>query len=104
MIDDDVLGRAYDSRLMRRLLTYLRPYKPQVSVAIVAIIGHAVLDLAPPYLTKIVIDRYIPIGDLADLERRILAGASPPIRSYCAARSTVSMHGPTAQLFVGVAP
>jgi ATP-binding cassette subfamily B multidrug efflux pump len=67
VIDDDVLGRAYDSRLMRRLLTYLRPYKPQVSVAIVAIVGHAVLDLAPPYLTKIVIDRYIPIGDLAGL-------------------------------------
>ena len=67
MIDDDVLGRAYDSRLMRRLLTYLRPYKAQVSVAIVAIVGHAVLDLAPPYLTKIVIDRYIPAGDLAGL-------------------------------------
>jgi ATP-binding cassette, subfamily B, multidrug efflux pump len=67
VIDDDVLGRAYDGRLMRRLLTYLRPYKPQVSVAIVAIIGHAVLDLAPPYLTKIVIDRYIPVGDLAGL-------------------------------------
>ena len=25
--DDDVVGKAYDSRLMRRLLTYLRPYK-----------------------------------------------------------------------------
>ena len=67
MIEDDVLGRAYDGRLMRRLLTYLRPYKAQVSVAIVAIVGHAVLDLAPPYLTKIVIDRYIPVGDLAGL-------------------------------------
>jgi ATP-binding cassette, subfamily B, multidrug efflux pump len=67
LIDDDVLGRAYDRRLMRRLLTYLRPYRAQVSVAVVAIIGHAVLDLAPPYLTKIVIDRYIPVGDLAGL-------------------------------------
>jgi ATP-binding cassette subfamily B multidrug efflux pump len=66
-MDEDVLGRAYDSRLMRRLLTYLRPYRGQVAVAVVAIIGHSILDLAPPYLTKVVIDRYIPIGDLGGL-------------------------------------
>jgi ATP-binding cassette, subfamily B, multidrug efflux pump len=67
MIDDDVLGKAYDGRLMRRLLTYLRPYRGQVTLAVVAIIGHSALDLAPPYLTKIVIDRYIPVGDLRGL-------------------------------------
>ncbi len=67
MNDDDVLGRAYDSRLMRRLLTYLRPYRAQVALAVAAIIGHSALDLVPPYLTKIVIDRYIPLGDLAGL-------------------------------------
>jgi len=67
MIDDDVLGKAYDGRLMRRLLTYLRPYRSQVALAVAAIIGHSALDLAPPYLTKVVIDRYIPAGDLAGL-------------------------------------
>jgi ATP-binding cassette subfamily B protein len=67
MIDDDVLGKAYDGRLMRRLLTYLRPYRGQVIVAVIAIIGHSALDLAPPYLTKVVIDRYIPAGDLGGL-------------------------------------
>ncbi|HZL93430.1 MAG TPA: ABC transporter ATP-binding protein, partial [Vicinamibacterales bacterium] len=67
MIDDDVLGKAYDGRLMRRLLTYLRPYRGQVIVAVVAIIGHSALDLVPPYLTKVVIDRYIPVGDLGGL-------------------------------------
>jgi ATP-binding cassette subfamily B protein len=67
MIEDDVLGRAYDGRLMRRLLTYLHPYRVQVAIAVVAIIGHSALDLAPPYLTKIVIDRYIPVGDLGGL-------------------------------------
>ncbi len=67
MIDDEVLGRAYDGRLMRRLLTYLSPYRGQVALAVVAIIGHSALDLVPPYLTKIVIDRYIPIGDLGGL-------------------------------------
>jgi ATP-binding cassette, subfamily B, multidrug efflux pump len=65
--DEDVLGKAYDGRLMRRLLTYLRPYRPQVALAIAAIIGHSLLELAPPYLTKLVIDRYIPAGDLSGL-------------------------------------
>ena len=36
MHDDDVLGKAYDARLMRRLLVYLRPYWRQVLVALVA--------------------------------------------------------------------
>jgi len=67
MHEEDVLGKAYDGRLMRRLLTYLRPYRPQVAVAIAAIIGHACLELAPPYLTKVVIDRYIPARDIAGL-------------------------------------
>jgi ATP-binding cassette, subfamily B, multidrug efflux pump len=67
MHDEEVLGKAYDGRLLRRLLTYLRPYRPQVALAIAAIVGHACLELAPPYLTKIVIDRYIPTRDVAGL-------------------------------------
>ncbi|MBI2187807.1 MAG: ABC transporter ATP-binding protein [Acidobacteria bacterium] len=65
--EDEVIGRAYDARLMRRLLTYLAPYRPQVAVAIGAILAHALLELVPPYLTKVVIDRYIPTGDLSGL-------------------------------------
>jgi ATP-binding cassette, subfamily B, multidrug efflux pump len=67
MQEDDILGKAYDGRLMRRLLTYLRPYRPQVALAVAAIIGHSSLELAPPYLTKIVIDEYIPGRDIAGL-------------------------------------
>jgi ATP-binding cassette subfamily B protein len=62
--DEDVLGKAYDARLMRRLLGYLRPYKRQVAIALAAIVAFSVLELAPPYLIKLVIDRYIPAGDL----------------------------------------
>jgi ATP-binding cassette subfamily B protein len=65
--DEDVLGKAYDARLMRRLLTYLRPYRPQVALAVAAIIGHSLLELAPPYLTKLAIDQYIPARDLSGL-------------------------------------
>src|SRR5688572_28709041 len=65
--EEEVLGKAYDARLMRRLLGYLRPYRAQVALAIAAIVGHSVLQLVPPYLTKTVIDTYIPAGDLSGL-------------------------------------
>jgi ATP-binding cassette subfamily B protein len=59
MQDDEILGKAYDGRLMRRLLVYLRPYWRAVSVAFVAIIVGAGAALAQPYLMKVAIDRYI---------------------------------------------
>ena len=67
MHDDEALGKAYDGRLMRRLLGYLRPYRPQVVFAVATIVGNSALQLAPPYLTKVVIDSYIPAGDLSGL-------------------------------------
>ena len=57
--EEEVLGKAYDSRLMRRLLTYLRPYKVQTTIALVAIILKALADVVGPYLTKIAIDKYL---------------------------------------------
>ena len=44
--DEEVLGKAYDARLMGRLLAYLRPYWRQVALALVAIIGGAGAQLA----------------------------------------------------------
>ena len=67
--EEEALGQAYDARLMRRLLTYLGPYRRAVGVALAAIIGHSALQLAQPYLTKLAIDSYIATGDLAGLDR-----------------------------------
>jgi ATP-binding cassette, subfamily B, multidrug efflux pump len=57
--EEEVLGKAYDSRLMRRLLTYLRPYGWQVTVALTSIIFKAGLDVLGPFLTKTAIDKYL---------------------------------------------
>jgi ATP-binding cassette subfamily B protein len=67
MHEEEVLGKAYDARLMRRLLGYLRPYKLQVAIALAAIIASSVLQLAQPWLMKVVIDRYIATGDFEGL-------------------------------------
>ncbi|HET9408009.1 MAG TPA: ABC transporter ATP-binding protein [Candidatus Sulfotelmatobacter sp.] len=57
--EEEILGKAYDSRLMRRLLTYLRPYRLQVTIAIASIVLKAFCDVLGPYLTKVAIDRYL---------------------------------------------
>src|SRR5258706_5814713 len=57
--EEEVLGKAYDGRLMRRLVTYPRPYKWHVAVALAAIILKSVLDVLGPFLTKIAIDKYL---------------------------------------------
>ena len=67
MHEEEVLGKAYDAGLMRRLLQYLRPYWRQVLVALVAIVCSSVLQLAQPYLMKVAIDDYISVGNLRGL-------------------------------------
>ena len=65
--DDEVLGKAYDARLMRRLLGYMRPYRAGIGLAFFAILGLSILQLAPPYLTKVAIDTHIAAGDVDGL-------------------------------------
>ncbi len=69
---EEVLGKAYDARLMRRLMMYLRPHRPAVAVALCAIVGHSLMQLAQPYLTKLAIDRHILTGDLNGLDQIVL--------------------------------
>jgi len=57
--EEEVLGKAYDSRLMRRLLIYLRPYRWQVTIAIVSIVVKSFCDVLGPYLVKVAVDRYL---------------------------------------------
>ena len=61
--DDDVLGKAYDSTLMKRLLAFIMPYKQYVILAIVLNVLVAALGPLRPYLTKIAIDEYIAKSD-----------------------------------------
>jgi len=65
--DDEVLGRAYDARLMRRLLTYARPYRLHVIASVALLLGVSLLQLVGPYLTKVAIDVHIVNGDLRGL-------------------------------------
>jgi len=56
--EEEALGKAYDSRLMRRLLQYMRPYRWRVALALALVAVVTPLELAPPLLFRRAIDRY----------------------------------------------
>ena len=57
--EDEILGKAYDARIMRRLLTYVRPYMRLTTLALVLLVLVSVADLVGPALIGFGIDRYI---------------------------------------------
>ncbi len=71
--EEEVLGKAYDGRLMRRLLTYARPYRVQLIAAVILLLGGSLLQLLLPVTVQIGIDRYLMSGDVNGLKRIVLA-------------------------------
>jgi ATP-binding cassette, subfamily B, multidrug efflux pump len=57
--DDEVSGKAYDGRLMRRLARYLGPYRAQATISVIAVVLKAGSDVVGPYLVKVGMDRYL---------------------------------------------
>ncbi|HWP82147.1 MAG TPA: ABC transporter ATP-binding protein [Bacteroidota bacterium] len=56
MHEEEVLGKAYDARLMKRLLKYLRPYRWHVALGILLSILVSGMEAVRPYFTKIAVD------------------------------------------------
>ena len=62
--EDRVDSQAVDLRLLRRLLSYLRPHKGLIALALLGLALGTACQLAGPYLIKILIDRHITAGRL----------------------------------------
>ncbi len=71
--EEDALGKAYDARLMQRLLRYLKPYRWKVALSVLMLLVIAALELVGPYLTMLALDVAIPAGDLGFLGTLALA-------------------------------
>jgi ATP-binding cassette subfamily B protein len=63
MQEEEVLGKAYDARLMRRLIKYLKPYRWHVALGIVLSLLVSAMEAVRPYFTKIAVDTNIAQGD-----------------------------------------
>jgi ATP-binding cassette subfamily B protein len=89
--DEDPVGKVYDSRLIRRLGHYLRPYWIQATISALAITCKSMSDVTGPYLVKVAIDRY-------------LTGASGPATNWLTRRLPAdAYHGITvlAAIYLG---
>jgi ATP-binding cassette, subfamily B, multidrug efflux pump len=67
--EDDVVGKVYDARLVRRLLTYVVPHAGLVVAAVVLLMCDGLLQLVGPLLTRHVIDVALPAKDAATIWR-----------------------------------
>ena len=76
MSDEDLQGKAYDHRLMRRLMGYVRPYRVTMGVAALLATAEKLASLAGPILTMDAIDNGIRHRDLAHLDRVALLYAA----------------------------
>jgi ATP-binding cassette, subfamily B, multidrug efflux pump len=75
--EEDALGKAYDSRLMRRLLAFASPYRALIAIALVFLMVEGALQLVGPFLTQRVIDVAVPRHDYGAIRMAVvLYGAS----------------------------
>jgi ATP-binding cassette subfamily B multidrug efflux pump len=58
-VEEEVLGKAYDARLMRRLVGYMTPYRALVAVSIVFLLAQSLFQVLGPLLTRTAVDRYL---------------------------------------------
>jgi len=72
MHDEEILGKAYDARLMRRLLKYLKPYRRHVALGVLLAVVVSATEAVRPYFTKIAVDQDIARGDKDGLLTTIL--------------------------------
>jgi ATP-binding cassette subfamily B protein len=56
--EEEALGKAYDARLLRRLLQYLYPYRWRVALSLALVAVVTPLELAPPWIFQVAIDKF----------------------------------------------
>src|SRR5260370_9035751 len=82
-VDDDmiVVGKAYDPHIVRRLLTYLRPYRRNLAAALALMTCATVANVSGPYFIKVAIDGGVGGHNLSGLGGAIIGyGIAPLVR------------------------
>ncbi|MBM3325914.1 MAG: ABC transporter ATP-binding protein [Calditrichaeota bacterium] len=65
--DDTIIGQAYDARLMKRMLNYLKPYKLQLALAVALLLAGTGVELVSPLIVKHGIDNYVAVKRISGL-------------------------------------
>lgn len=72
MAQDKITGKTYDSKILRRMVRYMRPYKSIFWVSVVLTIALAAVAPALPLLIENTLDKYILLGDSSGLNIMLL--------------------------------
>lgn len=89
--EDELLGKAYDSRLARRLLRYLGPYKVKLAVAVVLMIASSLLSVSQPAIVGLAIDDGIRAGSLSTLRTWTAVFIAAAIGEWITNRGRISL-------------
>lgn len=65
---EEIFGKAYDLKLIKRLWRFMVPYKKLFLLAMLLVPVQQALGLAQPYIMKVAIDQYIAGGELRGLQ------------------------------------
>lgn len=98
--EDDVLGKAYDARLARRLWGYVGAQKKTIALAVLLLVLGAAAELAGPLLVKLAIDKYIKAHDWAGLVRITFAFVGIALGAACLRWGEVYLTSAAGQLIV----
>src|SRR4051812_2467224 len=80
--EEDVVGKAYDARLMRRLSVYVRPYSWLVIAALGCLMLDGLMQLVGPLMTQRVIDVALPTRDMNLVARSALLFAGSLVVAF----------------------
>jgi len=58
-VEEELLGKVYDGRMMRRLLVYMKPYVGTIAISAMFLLVQSICQILGPLLTKTAIDRYL---------------------------------------------
>ncbi|RMH01468.1 MAG: ABC transporter ATP-binding protein [Chloroflexi bacterium] len=89
--EDELLGKAYDGRLVRRLLQYLRPYHRKLIAAIILMVTSSLLSVAQPLIIGRAIDDGIRGGSLTTLRFWTIAFILAAVGEWISNRSRISL-------------
>ena len=89
--EDDILGKAYDAKLVRRLLEFMQPYQTQLIIAVILMVISSIMSVAGPWIVGKAIDYGIRLGDMRTLRMWTLLFLGASLIEWVTNRSRIAI-------------
>ena len=89
--EDDILGKAYDAKLVGRLLEFMQPYQAQLIIAVILMVISSIMSVAGPWIVGKAIDNGIRLGDMRTLRMWTLLFLGASLIEWVTNRSRIAI-------------